>query len=53
LQHEVAVIPKSEQPARIDENGALFDFALDARDMTALDALDAGFRTCWNPTGVA
>src|SRR5215831_11262757 len=27
LQHEVAVIPKSEQPARIDENGALFDFA--------------------------
>ncbi|HKA40404.1 MAG TPA: aldo/keto reductase [Burkholderiales bacterium] len=53
LQHEVAVIPKSEQPARIDENGALFDFALDARDMAALDALDAGFRTCWNPTGVA
>jgi methylglyoxal/glyoxal reductase len=53
LQHQVVVIPKSEQPARIGENAALFDFALDKRDMAALDALDAGFRTCWNPTGVA
>jgi len=53
LQHQVVVIPKSEQPARIDENAGLFDFALDARDMAALDALDAGFRTCWDPTAVA
>ena len=53
LQHQMVVIPKSGQPARIEENAALFDFALDDRDMAALDALDAGFRTCWDPTGVA
>jgi diketogulonate reductase-like aldo/keto reductase len=53
LQHQVAVIPKSAQPARIDENAGLFDFALDGRDMAALDALHAGFRACWDPTRVA
>jgi diketogulonate reductase-like aldo/keto reductase len=53
LQHEVAVIPKSGQPARITENADLFDFALDTRDMAALDALHAEFRACWNPTAVA
>ena len=53
LQHEVAVIPKSSQPARIEENADLFDFVLDARDMATLDALHAGFRTCWDPTRVA
>jgi diketogulonate reductase-like aldo/keto reductase len=53
LQHEVAVIPKSAQPARIDENADLFDFALDDRDMAALDALNADFHACWDPTRVA
>ena len=52
LQHQVVVIPKSGQPARIAENADLFDFALDDSDMAALDALDTGFRTCWDPTGV-
>ena len=46
LQHEVVVIPKSGQPARIDENAALFDFKLEKRDMAALDALYANFRAC-------
>jgi diketogulonate reductase-like aldo/keto reductase len=53
LQHAVVVIPKSAQPARIDENAALFDFALDDRDMATLDELHADFRTCWDPTRVA
>jgi diketogulonate reductase-like aldo/keto reductase len=53
LQHEVAVIPKSAQPARIEENADLFDFALDERDMVALDALNVDFRACWDPTRVA
>ncbi|MCC7486777.1 MAG: aldo/keto reductase [Burkholderiales bacterium] len=52
LQHRVVVIPKSSRPERIEENAALFDFALDARDMAALDALDANYRTCWDPTRV-
>jgi diketogulonate reductase-like aldo/keto reductase len=52
LQHEVVVIPKSGNPARITENAGLFDFTLDGRDMSALDALDADFRACWDPTRV-
>jgi methylglyoxal/glyoxal reductase len=53
LQHKVVVIPKSARPERIEENTALFDFALDDGDMSALDALHADFRTCWDPTRVA
>ena len=52
LQHEVVVIPKSGRTERISENAGLFDFNLDARAMTALDALNADFRTCWDPTRV-
>jgi diketogulonate reductase-like aldo/keto reductase len=52
LQHEVVVIPKSGKAERITENAGLFDFTLDRRDMAALDALDAGYRTCWDPTRV-
>lgn len=53
LQHEVVVIPKSAQPARIEENAGLFDFCLDDRDMAALDGLNSNYRACWDPTGVA
>jgi diketogulonate reductase-like aldo/keto reductase len=52
LEHEVVVIPKSGNPARITENAGLFDFTLEERDMTALDALNADFRACWDPTRV-
>jgi diketogulonate reductase-like aldo/keto reductase len=34
------VIPKSTHRERIEENGALFDFALSEPDLAALDALD-------------
>jgi 2,5-diketo-D-gluconate reductase A len=40
LQHGVPVIPKSTHRERIEENGQLFDFTLDEKDMAALDALD-------------
>jgi diketogulonate reductase-like aldo/keto reductase len=50
LQHDVVVIPKSVHPARIRENADVFGFALDADDMAALDALDEGYRTSWDPT---
>jgi diketogulonate reductase-like aldo/keto reductase len=53
LQHHVVIIPKSTQPARIAENADLFDFSLDEREMAALDGLDTGFRTAWDPTSVA
>jgi diketogulonate reductase-like aldo/keto reductase len=31
------------------ENAAVFDFELEARHMAALDALDEGLTTGWNP----
>ena len=49
LQHGLVVLPKSTKPARIAENGALFDFALDDRAMKQLDALEEGLVTGWDP----
>jgi diketogulonate reductase-like aldo/keto reductase len=40
LQHELIVIAKSANRARIHENAQIFDFALSAGDMAELDALD-------------
>jgi len=52
LQHQVIVIPKSFNRARIAENRHVFHFALDADDMAALDALDQGLRLNRDPTGI-
>ena len=52
LEHEVVVIPKSFNRARIAENRDVFHFALDADDMAALDALDEGLRLNRDPTDV-
>jgi diketogulonate reductase-like aldo/keto reductase len=49
LQHGLVVLPKSTKPARIAENGALFDFALDDGAMAELDALEEGLVTGWDP----
>jgi diketogulonate reductase-like aldo/keto reductase len=49
LQQGMVVLPKSAKPARIAENGALFDFALDGRAMQELDALEEGLVTGWDP----
>jgi diketogulonate reductase-like aldo/keto reductase len=49
LQKELVVLPKSTKPARIAENGALFDFTLDDRAMNDLDALEEGLATGWDP----
>jgi diketogulonate reductase-like aldo/keto reductase len=52
IQHELVVIPKSVRPERIRENADLFGFALDREDLAALDGLDEGYRTSWDPTAV-
>ncbi len=51
VQHDLVVIPKSVRPERIRENADLFGFELSEGDMAALDALDEGYRTSWDPTG--
>jgi D-xylose reductase len=40
VQRGCAVIPKTQTSARLAENLALFDFALTAAEMSAIDALD-------------
>jgi diketogulonate reductase-like aldo/keto reductase len=49
LQHGMVVLPKSVHAERIAENAALFDFRLDGAAMEALDALDEGLATGWDP----
>ena len=49
VQKQFVVLPKSTREARIAENGALFDFALDDAAMARLDALEEGLVTGWDP----
>ena len=49
VQHGFVVLPKSTRPQRIAENAALFDFALGASEMAALDGLEEGLTTGWDP----
>lgn len=49
LQKGNVILPKSSKPARIAENARLFDFALDGRAMSELDALEEGLVTGWDP----
>jgi diketogulonate reductase-like aldo/keto reductase len=49
LQRGFVPLPRSSNPARIAENAAVFDFALDDTQVSALDTLDEGFVTSWDP----
>jgi diketogulonate reductase-like aldo/keto reductase len=49
LQKGFIVLPRSSNPDRIAENGAVFDFALDDAQIARLDALDEGLTTGWDP----
>lgn len=53
LQRGFVVLPRSSNPARIAENAAVFDFALDDAQMSVLNALDEGLTTGWDPAGQA
>lgn len=52
IEHEVVPIPKSSHPERIAENAEIFDFELFPDDVSALDGLNDGFRSSWDPTAV-
>ena len=52
IEEGMVVLPKSVTPSRIQENIALFDFALTAEDIAALAACDRDLRTCWSPVHV-
>lgn len=49
LQHGMVTLPKSVRTERIAENFALFDFELDAKSMSELDALEEGLTMGWDP----
>lgn len=50
-QRGVVVIPKSVTKTRIIENIQIFDFELTADELTGLENLDRGYRTCPGDTG--
>jgi diketogulonate reductase-like aldo/keto reductase len=52
LEHDLVVLPKTVRRERLRENADVFDFALDAEDMAALDALNEGLHVAWDPTDV-
>jgi diketogulonate reductase-like aldo/keto reductase len=49
LQRDFVVLPKSTRPERLAENLALFDFTLSPGHLAALDALEEGLVTGWDP----
>nr|WP_314629084.1 aldo/keto reductase [uncultured Janthinobacterium sp.] len=49
VQHGLVAIPKSQDPARMRQNLAVFDFVLDAEDLAALALLDGDHRQGGDP----
>lgn len=49
IQHGLVVLPKSTKPTRLVENLATLDFDLDSGDIAALDLLEEGLVTGWDP----
>lgn len=45
----VSAIPKSANPARIEENFRIFDFSLNGEDVALMNRFQENFRICENP----
>ena len=50
LQLGYVALPKSVRAERIRENADVYRFELDADDLAALERLDEGLRTSWDPS---
>lgn len=53
LQLGVAIIPKSSNVQRIEENAHIFDFSLTENEVTRITSLDQNKHYCWDPTSIA
>ena len=49
IEHRFVVLPRSSDPDRVRENAQIFDFALGPERVAALDELDEGLVTGWDP----
>jgi diketogulonate reductase-like aldo/keto reductase len=49
IEHGFVVLPRSSEPDRVRENARVFDFALRPEQVSALDDLDEGLVTGWDP----
>lgn len=52
IEQNLIILPKSKTPSRLQENINVFDFELDAEDLTLLKQQDKDMRTCWSPVHV-
>ncbi|KAH9258368.1 hypothetical protein BASA81_003417 [Batrachochytrium salamandrivorans] len=52
VEKKYVILPKSDNPKRQLENAQVFDFQLSAEQTKALDALEAGMTTGWDPTTI-
>lgn len=52
LQSDLAVIPKSVTPSRIEDNASVYDFSLSAEEMAMIDALNQDRRTGIHPDNI-
>lgn len=53
IQHKTIPLPKSSNPERIHENLDVFDFKLNDKEMSEINSLSEGLRTCWDPSKMA
>ncbi|KAH6939636.1 hypothetical protein HPB50_020237 [Hyalomma asiaticum] len=53
LQLGIAIIPKSSNAQRIEENAKIFDFALTDDEVAAISSLNKNKHYCWDPTNIA
>ena len=49
IQQNISPIPKSKNPARLEEIFFVFDFTLEDKDMQILNSMNENHRTSYNP----